>query len=49
MLVLILIYMYQFKTVSGLFIQVMGMSEEGWEHSADAEDHFILSFSKTNP
>ncbi|XP_076122839.1 piezo-type mechanosensitive ion channel component 2 [Alosa pseudoharengus] len=29
MFVLILIYMYQFKTVSGLFRQVMGMSEEG--------------------
>uniref|UniRef100_A0A8B9KR01 Piezo type mechanosensitive ion channel component 2 n=1 Tax=Astyanax mexicanus TaxID=7994 RepID=A0A8B9KR01_ASTMX len=29
MLVLILIYMYQFKTVSGLFRQIIGMSEEG--------------------
>ncbi|XP_060788684.1 piezo-type mechanosensitive ion channel component 2 [Neoarius graeffei] len=29
MLVLILIYMYQFKTVSGLFCQIIGMSEEG--------------------
>ncbi|XP_028841723.1 piezo-type mechanosensitive ion channel component 2 [Denticeps clupeoides] len=29
MLVLILVYMYQFKTVSGLFKQVIGMSEEG--------------------
>ncbi|XP_072538712.1 piezo-type mechanosensitive ion channel component 2 [Salminus brasiliensis] len=28
-LVLILIYMYQFKTVSGLFRQIIGMSEEG--------------------
>uniref|UniRef100_A0A8C8DBF9 Piezo-type mechanosensitive ion channel component n=1 Tax=Oncorhynchus tshawytscha TaxID=74940 RepID=A0A8C8DBF9_ONCTS len=29
MVVLIAIYMYQFKTVSGLFRQIMGMSEEG--------------------
>ncbi|XP_076857379.1 piezo-type mechanosensitive ion channel component 2-like [Brachyhypopomus gauderio] len=29
MLVLILIYMYQFKTVSGLFRQIIGISEEG--------------------
>ncbi|TTL25879.1 Piezo-type mechanosensitive ion channel component 2 [Bagarius yarrelli] len=29
MMVLILIYMYQFKTVSGLFRQIIGMSEEG--------------------
>ncbi|XP_030641114.1 piezo-type mechanosensitive ion channel component 2 [Chanos chanos] len=29
MLVLNLIYMYQFKTVSGLFRQIIGMSEEG--------------------
>uniref|UniRef100_A0A8C9WR46 Piezo-type mechanosensitive ion channel component n=1 Tax=Scleropages formosus TaxID=113540 RepID=A0A8C9WR46_SCLFO len=29
MVVLIAIYMYQFQTVSGLFRQVMGMSEEG--------------------
>ncbi|XP_019907528.3 piezo-type mechanosensitive ion channel component 2 [Esox lucius] len=29
MVVLIAIYMYQFKTVSGLFRQVLGMSEEG--------------------
>ncbi|KAL6456500.1 hypothetical protein MHYP_G00350440 [Metynnis hypsauchen] len=29
MLVLILIYMYQFKTVSSLFRQIIGMSEEG--------------------
>ncbi|KAF4070720.1 hypothetical protein AMELA_G00288690 [Ameiurus melas] len=29
MLVLILIYMYQFKTVSGLFRQIIGMSEVG--------------------
>ncbi|KAI4871611.1 hypothetical protein NFI96_000999 [Prochilodus magdalenae] len=29
MLVLILIYMYQFRTVSGLFLQILGMSEEG--------------------
>ncbi|CAB1336250.1 unnamed protein product, partial [Coregonus sp. 'balchen'] len=31
MVVLIAIYMYQFKTVSGLFRQIMGMSEEGEE------------------
>ncbi|XP_059190060.1 piezo-type mechanosensitive ion channel component 2 [Centropristis striata] len=29
MVVLIAIYMYQFKSVSGLFRQIMGMSEEG--------------------
>ncbi|XP_062314285.1 piezo-type mechanosensitive ion channel component 2 [Osmerus eperlanus] len=29
MLVLIAIYMYQFRSVSGLFRQIMGMSEEG--------------------
>ncbi|XP_066500511.1 piezo-type mechanosensitive ion channel component 2 [Hoplias malabaricus] len=29
MLVLILIYVYQFKTVSGLFRQIIGISEEG--------------------
>ncbi|XP_054465286.1 piezo-type mechanosensitive ion channel component 2 [Anoplopoma fimbria] len=29
MVVLIAIYMYQFRSVSGLFIQIMGMSEEG--------------------
>nr|XP_024002966.1 piezo-type mechanosensitive ion channel component 2-like [Salvelinus alpinus] len=29
MVVLIAIYMYQFKTISGLFRQIMGMSEEG--------------------
>ncbi|KAK0137757.1 Piezo-type mechanosensitive ion channel component 2 [Merluccius polli] len=29
MLVLIAIYMYQFRTVSGLFQEIMGMSEEG--------------------
>ncbi|XP_036388553.1 piezo-type mechanosensitive ion channel component 2 [Megalops cyprinoides] len=29
MVVLICIYMYQFKTVSGLFQQIIGMSEEG--------------------
>lgn len=30
MVVLIAIYMYQFRSVSGLFRQIMGMSEEGW-------------------
>ncbi|XP_042564868.1 piezo-type mechanosensitive ion channel component 2 [Clupea harengus] len=39
MLVLILIYMYQFKTVSGLFIQVMGMSEEGWLRDLGLEQY----------
>lgn len=29
MVVLIAIYMYQFRSVSGLFRQIMGMSEEG--------------------
>lgn len=29
MAVLIIIYIYQFKTVSGLFRQTLGMSEEG--------------------
>ncbi|CAB1329419.1 unnamed protein product [Coregonus sp. 'balchen'] len=33
MMVLIAIYMYQFKTVSGLFRQIMGMSEEGFTTS----------------
>lgn len=30
MVVLIAIYMYQFRSVSGLFRQIMGMSEDGW-------------------
>lgn len=30
MVVLIAIYMYQFRSVSGLFRQILGMSEEGW-------------------
>eukprot|EP00079_Xenopus_tropicalis_P032030 XP_017945801.1 PREDICTED: piezo-type mechanosensitive ion channel component 2-like [Xenopus tropicalis] len=29
MLVLITIYVYQFKTISGFFLQILGMSEEG--------------------
>ena len=29
MVVLIAIYLYQFRSVSGLFRQIMGMSEEG--------------------
>lgn len=30
MVVLIAIYMYQFRSVSRLFRQIMGMSEDGW-------------------
>ncbi|XP_078509091.1 piezo-type mechanosensitive ion channel component 2-like [Lissotriton helveticus] len=29
MVVLIVVYMYQFKTISGFFLQILGMSEEG--------------------
>ncbi|XP_041431756.1 piezo-type mechanosensitive ion channel component 2 [Xenopus laevis] len=29
MVVLIAVYVYQFKTISGLFLQILGMSEEG--------------------
>lgn len=43
MVVLIAIYMYQFRSVSALFRQIMGMSEEGWVSVAQVCIKYIRS------
>lgn len=43
MVVLITVYMYQFRSVSALFRQIMGMSEEGWVRSDSFKPSHFLS------